>query len=107
MSILLSDIKLDFEALANDPIEVGIHYGKSVLQVLSNKITKPLVLLDQMSERYSVDALSAVKVTPKIAKVVHTRNAIIQPPNRVSFRRNFEQVQTSAYVQRRNLVGSL
>lgn len=32
---LLSDLALAYETLADDPIEMGIHYGKSVLKVLS------------------------------------------------------------------------
>lgn len=107
MSYLLSDIKLDFEALASDPIEVGMHYGKSVLRVLSNKVTKPTAMLDDMAVRYKIDSKPKVAAISKPISSQRLRNATAQPPGRANFRRNFEQVQTAAYAQRRGLVGSL
>ncbi len=32
---LLSDLALAYETLADDPIDMGIHYGKSILKALS------------------------------------------------------------------------
>lgn len=110
MSYLLADIKLDFEALASDPIEFGVHYGKSVLKVLTDKVTKPIEMLDGMAARYSTQPSSKIPEKPIFAKPSKSqrfRSSSTQPPGRASFRRNFEQVQTAAYAQRRGLVGSL
>lgn len=36
---LLKNLTLSYEMHANDPVEVGIHYGKSILQALSAKVS--------------------------------------------------------------------
>ena len=107
MSNLLADIALEFEALANDPIEMGIHYGKSVLKVLSNRVSKPIIMLDGMAARYTVDTKIKTEVTTKPLQSPRFRTTNTPLPSRASFRRNFDQVQTAAYTQRRGLVGSL
>lgn len=38
MSDLLSELTLDYEILADDPIEMGIHFGQSILNHVSSSI---------------------------------------------------------------------
>jgi hypothetical protein len=39
---LLTDLTLAYEILADDPIERGIHYGQSILNILSQKAQVPM-----------------------------------------------------------------
>lgn len=104
MSSLLADIALDFEALANDPIEMGIHYGKSVLQILSDKVAAPKLFLDEMvAAKPAVIYKETKQPAPKFQTSTTTRFNL----DRRSFRRDFESLSTRDYSQRRELVGSL
>lgn len=47
---LLDNLALSYEIHVNDPIEVGIHYGKSILQALSG--VEQGVDIDDAGSRY-------------------------------------------------------
>lgn len=97
---LLANLNLTYETLADDPIEVGIHYGKSILSVFSPK------------------AHAVVKTeAPKFKTVSQARASKLVLPQRqvrrsaptVSSRANYAHYtprMNAAYTQR-ELVGAL
>ena len=110
---LLGDLRLDFETLADDPIDMGIYYGKSVLQVFSDRVVQPL--RTTMDEMVAPVQLNTVLATPEKTVQPQVRTAIPRSTytprttsfDRRNFRRDFEPVVTRTYSQRRDMVGSL
>jgi hypothetical protein len=99
----LSDLTLSYETLADDPIEMGIHYGKSVLNVLSGKLT-------QLAE--PVRAVAPVALARSETSI---QSRMITRPRPALQRRDFTEqairprpiFTTSRPLQNRALIGAL
>lgn len=105
---LLSDLQLDFEALADDPIEMGIHYGKTVLQVVSSKVSTPKQYFDSF---VAPQKTTKQKQNTQLAKspVAAARTDVVRPTDssRLGFRRDYQTLAATAYARKRQVVGSL
>ena len=106
MSSLFADITLDFEALADDPIEQGIRYGKNILHVLSDKVAEPKKQFTEMIAKYQ-PVIQPKPLSSYKPRLVVATPARVSTERRSNFRRDYESLATRAYTQRRELVGSL
>ena len=103
---LLADLTLNYEMLADDPIEVGIHYGQSILNMLSGTVTaaEHMVQLPKISSR------ARTPVAPRRANRPDYRAILNRPDqSQTATRRNFIDYSTrkSQTYTRRTLVGAL
>lgn len=98
MSNLLSELTLDYEILADDPIEMGIHFGQSILNHVSSGLDS--------ARQYSSEVVD--EVSSVASKTV---NFISSPRLRVSRQFSLEgrklkartvqnRIQTTAYLRR-------
>ena len=74
---LLADLKLSYEMLADDPVEVGIHFGKSVLDVASAGLTH--------TEHTIVQKIDTVSTPPASLSTRVVRRFTTQPQDRSRF----------------------
>lgn len=58
MSSLLSELALDYEILADDPIEMGIHYGQSILSQMSDSWDTVSAYSRQVAREISTEVVS-------------------------------------------------
>ncbi len=104
---LLGDLQLDFEALADDPIEMGIHYGKSVLQVVSSRVSTPKQYLDNLVTAQKVRRHKPKTLLVKSSNSAQTVVGYDRTKSRAAFRRDYQTITATAYARKRQLVGSL
>jgi len=114
--MLLTDLTLGYELLADDPIEVGIHYGKSVLNVLSSSVMSAARSVEHtlgtpVSRRLVVGRtqLSSHSRAHQTAQLV-SRNTAYQIPHRETLARRpilRNMRSATAPVQTRTLVGAM
>lgn len=99
---LLSDLALAYETLADDPIEMGIHYGKSVLKALSGSTKQTETTLRGLP-------------TPAVRSKVAVRTRMISRVQPQASRRDFSaaysirprQREVVARQPQRSMVGAL
>ncbi len=101
---LLTDLTLAYETLADDPIEVGIHYGKSILRALSPSSSSSVSSSDSHKSSSSPVSLARVASRIQINRTVRRSVAPTEVP-RASYL-NYATRRPVGYTQR-NLVGAL
>lgn len=91
---LLADLQLNYENLADDPIDRGIYYGKSVLQALTSPI--------QLAPAFAVEpGLTEVTAAPVFRTARPVERARVERTRYVNY-----ATRPSFYAQR-SLVGAL
>lgn len=95
---LLSDLTLSYETSANDPIEMGLHYGHNILNILSAKVASEV---ESVRSFRAPAPLESRRPERRIARGA----AATAEPQRANYL-NFTARTTGAYTQR-NLVGAM
>lgn len=107
---LLADLTLSYEILADDPIEVGIHYGKSILQVLSTKLSvQPAAVAPRRPSFYHKQAtVTSRPLRNRAAKKRTIDSNVLSRSDYASYtsRRSAEYTETRNYTAR-TLVGAI
>lgn len=104
---LLGDLQLDFETLADDPIEMGIHYGKSVLQAVSGRVSMPKEYFDNFVAPKKASQQKQNIAPIKSSAAARTSVKPLRDNKRMPFRRDYQTLAAAAYARKRQLVGSL
>ncbi len=104
---LLSNLTLDYEILADDPIEMGIRYGKSILSSVSDTV----VAAEQFVEQQQFKKRQAVPVklqarTPATRRPQAPKRDLSSSASRRSFI-DYSARSTAMGYSRRNMVGAL
>lgn len=72
---LLTNLTLAYETLADDPIEVGIHYGKSILGLFGAQYTEQTATVNPSVLRRNIEA-PAIRRISRAVTVQKTRKAV-------------------------------
>ncbi|RTK95140.1 hypothetical protein EKI60_01650 [Candidatus Saccharibacteria bacterium] len=104
---LLSNLTLDYEILADDPIEMGIRYGKSILSSVSNTVVaaEQFVEQQQFKKRQTVPVKVQVRATAARRPQAAQRNHSSSSPRRSFI--DYSARSTAMGYSRRNMVGAL
>lgn len=101
---LLADLTLAYETLADDPIEMGIHYGKSILHALSPSSSSLVPSSHPKESSSSPVSFARAASHIQINRTVR-RSAVHAETPRASYL-NYAARRPVGYTQR-NLVGAL